>query len=66
MVQLIVGVNHKAPNAIPAEKHLLEDDVRLLRLSHSLDQFFFRPQMHTGGSSKAVRCLHAAVQNGNP
>ena len=25
VVQLIVGVNHKAPDAIPAEKHLLEN-----------------------------------------
>ena len=68
MVQLIVRVDDKAPDAVPAEKHLLGDDVGLLRLSHSSDRHLFRPDslMHTGGPSKAVRCLHAAGQNAHP
>ena len=64
MVQLIVGVNHKAPNAIPAEKPRLGDDVRVLRLSHSWDQLLFRPKslMQTRGPNKALGCTQAAQQ----
>ncbi len=43
VVQLIVGVNHKTPDAVPAGRHLPEHGVGSLRQSHSWDQLLFRP-----------------------